>query len=132
MDLGASLGYGLSGQDAFAPVESSTTSPKLTKSSDFVQKEKVQLGKDDELIALVRESIRASNRTTHAVRAFVRFLFIQLSATTLAGFIIGFTSTQPSPNNGLLFLAVVIWIVGVAWSSQAGWSELEKSNVPGA
>lgn len=42
--------------------------------------------------SLLEESIRASNRTTHAVRAFVRFLFIQLVAITLAGFVVAFAN----------------------------------------
>ena len=135
MDLDASQGYGLVGRSEIyspplAPSNSSSRSNKSTakETGDL----NTQISKEDELNALIRENIRASNRTTHAVRAFVRFLFIQLSATTLAGFIFGIASSQDSPNSGLIFLAVVIWLVGVVWSSQAGWSELEKSNVPGA
>jgi len=77
--------------------------------------------------------IQAQNRTTHAVRAFVRFLFIQLSALTLATFIF-FVSFQlvneeGAPNAFLLIMGGVIWIIGLVWSSTAGWSELEKSNI---
>lgn len=77
--------------------------------------------------------IKAQNRTTHAVRAFVRFLFIQLSALTLATFLF-FTSFQlvdeaGAPNTFLLIMGGVIWIIGLVWSSTAGWSELEKSNI---
>ena len=79
--------------------------------------------------------IQAQNRTTHAVRAFVRFLFIQLSALTLATFLF-FVSFQleneeGAPNTFLLLMGAVIWIVGLVWSSNAGWSELEKSNIKG-
>jgi Na+/melibiose symporter-like transporter len=77
--------------------------------------------------------IQAQNRTTHAVRAFVRFLFIQLSALTLATFLF-FVSFQleneeGAPNTFLLVMGGVIWIIGLIWSSSAGWSELEKSNI---
>ena len=77
--------------------------------------------------------IQAQNRTTHAVRAFVRFLFIQLSALTLATFLF-FISFQlideeGAPNTFLLIMGGVIWIIGLVWSSTAGWSELEKSNI---
>ena len=77
--------------------------------------------------------IQAQNRTTHAVRAFVRFLFIQLSALTLATFLF-FASFQlvdeaGAPNTFLLIMGGVIWIIGLVWSSTAGWSELEKSNI---
>ena len=79
--------------------------------------------------------IQAQNRTTHAVRAFVRFLFIQLSALTMATFLffISFQleNEEGAPNTFLLLMGAVIWIVGLVWSSNAGWSELEKSNIKG-
>jgi hypothetical protein len=31
-------------------------------------------------------------------------------------------------NTGLLVFGFLVWLVGVIWSSSAGWSELEKSN----
>ena len=77
--------------------------------------------------------IQAQNRTTHAVRAFVRFLFIQLSALTLATFLFFISSQlvdeEGAPNTFLLIMGGVIWIIGLVWSSTAGWSELEKSNI---
>lgn len=89
---------------------------------------------------LLVEVIAASNRTTRAVRAFVRFLFIQLTATTASVFIwnLGSQFQDPSqcyagicePNGAALFLAVVVWIVGVIWSSFAGWTELAYSDIP--
>jgi Na+/melibiose symporter-like transporter len=79
--------------------------------------------------------IQAQNRTTHAVRAFVRFLFIQLSALTLATFLFFMSfqleNEEGAPNTFLLLMGAVIWIVGLVWSSNAGWSELEKSNIKG-
>jgi len=77
--------------------------------------------------------IQAQNRTTHAVRAFVRFLFIQLSALTLATFLFFMSfqleNEEGMPNTFLLIMGGVIWIIGLVWSSSAGWSELEKSNI---
>jgi len=85
--------------------------------------------------------IEAQNRTTHAVRAFVRFLFIQLSGLTLAVFIWNISNLfidqqecinygrQCSGNGFLRFLAVVIGFVTIYWSSDAGWKELEKSKI---
>jgi hypothetical protein len=75
-----------------------------------------------------RQIILAQNRTTHAIRAVVRFLFIQLTAITLA-FVIGGLGSALG-NAFVIFIAVVIYIVGIIWSSNAGWSELEKSNIP--
>lgn len=75
---------------------------------------------------LLRQSIEAQNRTTHAVRAFVRFLFIQLTAITVASGLVGLSFSWGIPF--LAFLAAVVAIVGVIWSSFAGWSELELSD----
>jgi hypothetical protein len=72
--------------------------------------------------------VRAQNRTTHAVRAFVRFLFIQLTGLTLVFFLWElFLETE---GNGLVgFLVLVVWLGTVVWSSAAGWDELNKSNI---
>ena len=90
---------------------------------------------------LLTEVTVAQNKTTHAVRAFVRFLFIQLSATTLAGFfwLLSTASidqnsclnlgTKCEANTPLQILAVATWIIGIFLSSRAGWAELEKSKV---
>lgn len=86
---------------------------------------------------LLAELIRATDRTTRAVRAFVRFLFIQLAAITLAivVFQLGIFTQDPSecafgvcsPNGFTTTVAALIWIGGVIWSSIAGWGELELS-----
>ena len=85
--------------------------------------------------------IRAQNRTTHAVRAFVRFLFIQLTGVTCAVFLwnlsLAFIDQQKCYASGsnctgnafLQFLAAVVLIGSIIWSSQAGWEELGKSNI---
>jgi hypothetical protein len=87
---------------------------------------------------LLQELIRATDRTTRAVRAFVRFLFIQLAAISLAVvvFQLGIITQDSSecafgicqPNGFTTTVAVLIWITGVVWSSIAGWGELELSN----
>jgi hypothetical protein len=82
--------------------------------------------------SLLEESIRASNRTTHAVRAFVRFLFIQLVAITGAGLVLAFANiVDPiEPPAILLLLSGAIWVGGVLYSSIEGWKEVAKSDVP--
>jgi hypothetical protein len=90
---------------------------------------------------LLVDVIAASNRTTRAVRAFVRFLFIQLTATTAAVVIWNLGSQFQDrsqcfagvcePNGVAVFFAIVVWIVGVVWSSVAGWTELSYSDIPG-
>ena len=93
------------------------------------------------LAANFEDLIRAQNRTTHAVRAFVRFLFIQLTGITLAVFLwnisLAFIDEQACYEYGdkctgnafLQFMAGVVWLVAVILSSRAGWDELNKSNI---
>lgn len=92
--------------------------------------------------------VKAIDRTTHAVRAFVLFLFYQLTALTaalgtygLARFIGNRNSECSeqlraygacSPNSFLLVVAFFIWVFGVIYSSNVGWSEIKKSAIPGS
>jgi len=89
----------------------------------------------------IDDLIRAQNRTTHAVRAFVRFLFIQLCGDTIALILWNLSTssvdqqkcfqdgTNCTGNAFLQFLSAGVLIVGVIWSSQVGWDELSKSNI---
>jgi len=87
---------------------------------------------------LLVESIAASNRTTHAVRALVRFLFIQLSFLTAAYVVWQLGLAFPDPNNcsafgcephGLVsFVVSALVITGVLVSSVVGWKELSLSD----
>lgn len=89
----------------------------------------------------IDDLIRAQNKTTHAVRAFVRFLFIQLTGITLAVFLwnlslafispsdCNFRGENCSGNGALQLMAVGVWIVTVIFSSRAGWEELQKSEI---
>jgi hypothetical protein len=76
----------------------------------------------------IEKLIAAQNRTTYAVRAFVRFLFIQLSSVTL-GVILWNLSNTFGGNKFLQITAVITILVGLFWSSNAGWSELGKSKI---
>lgn len=82
--------------------------------------------------SLLEESIRASNRTTHAVRAFVRFFLTQLVAITLAGFVVAFANIVDPVEPPAIFLLIAgaIWVAGVIYSSIEGWKEVAKSDVP--
>ena len=89
----------------------------------------------------LEDLVRAQNRTTHAVRAFVRFLFIQLSGITLAVFLWNLSllfvdeeacfqsGDKCSGNIFLQSLAGIVWVVAVILSSREGWDELNKSNI---
>jgi hypothetical protein len=92
------------------------------------------------LSELLAKSISAQDRTTHAVRALVRFLFIQLSFLTAAFVVwqIGLafpdedncTVLGCEPHGSVLFFVALIVITGVVISSAVGWYELARSNVP--
>ena len=89
---------------------------------------------------LLKQNIEASNRTTYAVRAFVRFLFIQLVGITVALFLnslatasvdpvrCAFSGDNCEPILGLQVLAVIVWIGAIIWSSNVGWKELALSD----
>lgn len=100
------------------------------------------MSSEKDIAELLQENIQASNRTTHAIRAFVRFLFIQLAFYT-AAFVLWQIALQfPDQDNcGVLgcephfawsLLVGALVITGVFVSSRAGWSELALSNVPGS
>ena len=91
---------------------------------------------------LLLELVRASNRSTHAIRALVRFIFIQLSFITLAYilniFADSFIDTERcfdygkdcTPNAFFSFLSFVAIVAGIIISSRVGWAELKQSDVP--
>jgi hypothetical protein len=89
---------------------------------------------------LLQQIAENTSKTKHAVRAFVRFLFIQLTFTTLAlplynlafaetnAVACALTGKSCEPNTYLFIAAVLVWLTGTFLSSQAGWSELRKSD----
>lgn len=85
--------------------------------------------------------IQAQNRTTHAIRAVVRFLFIQLSSITMGVIIFAMASAAESSytcqmydecggSTFLYLISVVVIIGGIIYSSIEGWSELSSSDIP--
>lgn len=116
-----------------APMPTSTPSAPQKSQDFFAGNSKTGKTIDD--------LIRAQNRTTHAVRAFVRFLFIQLTGITLAVFLwnisLAFIDEQACYQYGdnctgnafLQFMAGIVWLAAVILSSSAGWDELNKSNI---
>jgi hypothetical protein len=89
---------------------------------------------------LLKQNIEASNRTTYAVRAFVRFLFIQLVGITAAFFLNSLATANVDPLQcaysgdncepviALQVFAFLIWLGAVIWSSNVGWKELALSD----
>jgi len=105
------------------------------------------MDKNQSVEALLREAIAASDRTTaasdrttRAIRAFVLFLFIQLTFTSIAAFlfwagasILESTSIWDSGPRlfGILLtaFAVGIFVAGILVSSLMGWRELAFSKI---
>jgi hypothetical protein len=119
------------------PFHSATSSSQSDQVAEVSEIEKLIATQNKNTLDL----IQAQNKTTHAVRAFVRFLFIQLSGLTLVFFTWNLSLMSVDPNECarfgekcegnlfLQFLSIGIWIGTVILSSRAGWSELEKSDV---
>jgi hypothetical protein len=93
-----------------------------------------------EVIEASNRTTAASDRTTRAIRAFVLFLFIQLTFTTIAAFlfwagasILESTSLWDSGPRlfGILLtsLAVGVFVTGILLSSVMGWRELAFSKI---
>jgi hypothetical protein len=88
---------------------------------------------------LLQKNIEASNRTTHAVRALVLFLFIQLTGITIALVLNSIATANYDPvrcaSSGsncepmvwLQVVAFLVWVCAVIWSSSVGWTEIGLS-----
>lgn len=84
---------------------------------------------NQELTELLRANIEASNRTTHAVRAIVRYVFLQLSITTVCGVLY---AVGAATNLNQIFVPVssVTWIAGTIYASLSARKDLKASAVP--
>ena len=84
---------------------------------------------DKEILEVLERIEKASNRTTYAVRAFVRFLFFQLSATTIGSMLAAVAAATSLPWLGVL--GGIVTTGGLFWAGYAGRAELNKSNPNG-
>ena len=84
---------------------------------------------DSELVNLLRANIEASNRTTHAVRAIVRYVFLQLTITTVCGVLY---AVGASTNLNQIFVPIssIAWIAGTVYASVSARRDLKASAVP--
>ena len=82
-----------------------------------------------ELAELLRANIEASNRTTHAVRAIVRFVFLQLTITTVVGVLYAIGAATNS-NQVFVPLASLTWIAGTLYAGYTARRDLKASAVP--
>lgn len=83
----------------------------------------------DENLEILKRIEAAANRTTYAVRAFVRFLFIQLSATTIGSMLAAAAAGFSMPWLGVV--GGLVTTGGLFWAGYAGRAELRKSNPNG-
>ena len=84
------------------------------------------VGMNEEFLRAVKRLEESQNKTTYAIRALVRFIFIQLTATT-----IGTIAAAAATALGWAWLgwaAGGVTTVGLFWASIAARSELRKSN----
>ena len=86
---------------------------------------------DKEIAELLKQNIEASNRTTHAVRAIVRYAFTQISITTITGVIYALGAAT-NFNVLTVPLASVVWLVGSVLAAWQARNDLKNSKVPKA
>jgi hypothetical protein len=81
---------------------------------------------DSEVIQLLKANLEAQNRTTHAVRSFVRFYLIQVVSVLVAAplYAWGIAAAEVFP----LILAGAILVIGLIWALAVCWLELEQSD----
>ena len=77
---------------------------------------------------LLEESIRASARTTHAVRAFVRFALIQVTVSILALLVGGVFAIFAEAIEAGFLVAAIVLVIGGVYGLNVGWDELKKSS----
>lgn len=135
----ASAGVVTSDFDDDESIHSSRSSSYQNRKT--VKKAEKSSGDMDELLSQINEVRRAVNRATHAIRSIVLFVLWQLSFTTIAAVVyvtaVFVSNLREScqenpfgcePNAFLVFVALVIWVSGVIYSSRIAWDEIRKSN----
>lgn len=84
---------------------------------------------DQEIADLLKQNIEASNRTTHAVRAIVRYAFTQISITTITGIVYA-VGAAANLNAISVPIASAVWLIGSIFAAWAARNDLKASKVP--
>jgi hypothetical protein len=84
---------------------------------------------DKEIAELLKRNIEASNRTTHAVRAIVRYAFTQISITTITGILYAFGAAA-NLNTIFVPVASAVWLIGSVVAAWTARNDLKSSKVP--
>ena len=111
---------------------STTTSNRQSSSFNYSQTPAITPRATTNRETTLEDVVRASNRTTHAVRAFALLFFWQFIGVTVAALNYGIafsTGDGYEPNGFALFLAVIAWILGTIRGVVAFQSELKKSDM---
>lgn len=87
------------------------------------------MANNDELLELLKQNVEASNRTTHAVRAIVRYAFLQISITTVTGVLYA-VGAAANLNSVTVPVASVLWLVGSIFAGWTARNDLKNSKVP--
>ena len=82
-----------------------------------------------DLAELLRANIEASNRTTHAVRAIVRFVFLQLTITTVSALLVAVGSAL-NLNQVFVPISSLTWIAGSLFAGITARRDLKASAIP--
>ena len=86
-------------------------------------------GSNEQLADLLRANIEASNRTTHAVRAIVRYVFLQLTITTVCGVLYA-VGAATNLNQVFVPISSIAWIAGTIYASLTARNDLKASKIP--
>ena len=87
------------------------------------------MAQNDEINDLLKQNIEASNRTTHAVRAIVRYAFLQISITTVTGILYVFGAAA-NLNGIFVPVASAVWLIGSIFAGWTARNDLKNSKVP--
>ena len=87
------------------------------------------MANNDELLQLLKQNVEASNRTTHAVRAIVRYAFLQISITTVTGVLYAIGAAT-NLNAITVPVASVVWLAGSVFAGWTARNDLKSSKVP--
>jgi hypothetical protein len=84
---------------------------------------------NQDLADLLKANIEASNRTTFAVRAIVRYVFLQLTITTVCGVLYA-VGAATNLNQIFVPISSIAWIAGTLYASFTARKDLKASAVP--
>lgn len=88
---------------------------------------------DKALVSLFEESIRASDRTTHAIRALAKFIVYEAAYSLAVAFLVTMSFVPVFSSDGpfwwLLILAGLLSRIGLGHSLSAAFRELKESEI---